>query len=388
MRKLNTLKIRELFLCANVDSITLYNSKIEGVLWHWRIFLQKNTRKSKKKSYLCKIKTKQKMQAEKQDQVCIFSGRVTENLTRKIVENYGIPMGNSIVFQYADGEFQPSFEESIRGKKVFIVQSTIPPTDNLFELLMMIDAAKRASADKITAVIPYYGFARQDRKDKPHVPIASKLVADMLATAGVDRIVTMDLHADQIQGFFNVPVDHLFGSSLFMPYIRGLEIPIEDIMFASPDLGGSRRAGMYAKTLGNSFVMCYKHRNKPNEIGEMRLIGDVKGKHVILLDDLIDTGTTICKAAAMIKESGAKTVRAMITHPVLSGNAIEKIEDSVLEELVVSDTIPLKRESSKIHVLSTAWLFAEAIRRIVSHESIDNLYETTIHHKGIIEKFN
>ena len=321
----------------------------------------------------------------KNDKVFIFAGRATKDLASRVAESYGIALGKSEVFQYADGEFQPSFEETIRGGIVFIIQSTIPPTDNLFELLMMIDAAKRASAQKVIAVIPYYGFARQDRKDKPHVPIASKLIADMLTAAGVDRIVTMDLHADQIQGFFNIPVDHLFGSSLFMPYIREA-LDVDDVMFASPDLGGSRRAGMYAKTMGNSFVMCYKHRNKPNEIGEMRLIGDVKGKDVILLDDIIDTGSTICKAAGIIKESGAKSVRAMITHPVLSGNAIEKIEASALEELVVSDTIPLKRNSEKIHVLPTDWLLAEAIRCIVNYESIDNLYENTIHRKGIPHK--
>ena len=217
---------------------------------------------------------------------------------------------------------------------------------------MMIDAAKRASARQIVAVIPYYGFARQDRKDKPHVPIASRLIADMITAAGVDRVITMDLHADQIQGFFTLPVDHLYGSSLFMPYIRE-KYNIDEVMFASPDMGGSKRAGVYAKTLNNSFVICYKHRNKPNEIGEMRLIGDVSGKHVILLDDIIDTGTTICKAAQIIKESGAKSVSAMITHPVLSGNAIEKVENSVLEELVVTDTIPLKRESNKSTVSSS-----------------------------------
>ena len=319
------------------------------------------------------------------DKVFIFSGRATNDLARRVAEIYGIPLGNSTVFQYADGEFQPSFEETIRGGIVFIIQSTTPPTDNLFELLMMVDAAKRASASKIVAVIPYYGFARQDRKDKPHVPIASRLIADMLTAAGVNRIITMDLHADQIQGFFNIPVDHLYGSSLFMPYIRE-KFNIDDVMFASPDMGGSKRAGMYAKTLNNSFVICYKHRNKPNEIGEMRLIGEVEGKHVILLDDLIDTGSTICKAAGIIKSMGAKSVRAMITHPVLSGNAIEKIENSELEELVVSDTIPLKRESSKIRVLSCDWLFAEAIRRVTNCESLDNLYETTIHHKGVIHK--
>ena len=320
--------------------------------------------------------------------VFIFAGRATEQLAREVATNYGTSLGKSAVFQYADGEFQPSYEQTIRGGIVFIIQSTIPPTDNLFELLMMVDAARRASAQKVIAVIPYYGFARQDRKDRPHVPIASKLLADMLEVAGVDRVITMDLHADQIQGFFHVPMDHLFGSSLFMPYIRSLELPDDEVIFASPDMGGSKRAGVYAKTMGNSFVVCYKHRNKPNEIGEMRLVGDVKGKHVILLDDIIDTGSTICKAAGLIKENGAKSVRAMITHPVLSGNAIEKIENSELEELVVSDTIPLRRPSNKIHVLSTAWLLAEAIRRIVNYESIDDLYETTIHRKGIVDRLS
>ena len=322
---------------------------------------------------------------KKSDKVFIFAGRATKDLASRIAEIYGIPLGNSTVFQYADGEFQPSYEETIRGGIVFIVQSTTPPTDNLFELLMMVDAARRASADKVIVVIPYYGFARQDRKDKPHVPIASKLIADMLTVSGIDRIITMDLHADQIQGFFNIPVDHLFGSSLFMPYIRE-KFDVEDVMFASPDMGGSKRASVYAKTLNNSFVICYKHRNKPNEIGEMRLIGDVKDKHVILLDDIIDTGSTICKAASIIKENGAKSVRAMITHPVLSGNAIEKVENSVLEELVTTDTIPLKRPSDKIHVLSCDWLFAEAIRRVVNYDSLDNLYETTLHQKGVFRK--
>ena len=323
---------------------------------------------------------------KKNDKVFIFAGRATENLARRVADIYGIGLGNSTVFQYADGEFQPSYEETIRGGIVFIIQSTLPPTDNLFELLMMIDAAKRASAEKIVAVIPYYGFARQDRKDKPHVPIASKLIADMICAAGVDRVICMDLHADQIQGFFNLPLDHLYGSSIFMPYIREKFNDIDNVMFASPDMGGSKRAGVYAKTLNNSFVICYKHRNKPNEIGEMRLIGDVRGKDVILLDDIIDTGTTICKAAGIIMESGANSVRAMITHPVLSGNAIEKVENSALEELVVTDSIPLKRESSKIHVLTCDWLLAEAIRRVVNYESLDNLYETTIHHKGVIHR--
>ena len=326
-----------------------------------------------------------KMGNTKTDKVFIFAGRATENLARRVADIYGIPLGNSTVFQYADGEFQPSYEETIRGGVVFIIQSTLPPTDNLFELLMMVDAARRASAEKIIAFIPYYGFARQDRKDKPHVPIASKLIANMLTVAGIDRVICMDLHADQIQGFFNIPVDHLYGSSLFMPYIRE-KFDIDEVMFASPDMGGSKRAGMYAKTLNNSFVICYKHRNKPNEIGEMRLIGDVKDKHVILLDDIIDTGSTICKAASIIMDNGAKSVRAKNTQPVLSGNAIEKVENSALEELVTTDTIPLKRESDKIHVLSCDWLLAEAIRRVVMYESLDNLYETTIHHKGVIHR--
>lgn len=327
------------------------------------------------------------MSVKSTDKVFIFAGRATKTLAEQVAKNYGIDLGKSEVFQYADGEFQPSFEESIRGGIVFIIQSTTPPTDNLFELLMMIDAAKRASAEKIIAVIPYYGFARQDRKDKPHVPIASKLCATMIEAAGADRIVTMDLHADQIQGFFDIPVDHLFGSSLFMPYLRSLDIPEGELLFASPDMGGSKRASVYAKTMDNGFVVCYKHRNKPNEIGEMRLIGDVKGKHVVLLDDIIDTGTTICKAAEIIKAAGAKSVRAMITHPVLSGNAIEKVENSVLEELVVTDTIPMKRESSKINVLPTAKLLALALQRIVNHTSINDLYETTLQEKST-ELFN
>ena len=315
----------------------------------------------------------------------VFSGTATKYLAERICQSLGCPLGQLLITKFSDGEFAVSYEESIRGRDVFLVQSTFPNSDNLMELLLMIDAAKRASAEKIIAVIPYYGFARQDRKDKPHVPIASKVIADMIQAAGADRVICMDLHADQIQGFFNIPVDHLYGSSLFMPYIRE-KFDIEDVMFASPDMGGSKRAGMYAKTLNNSFVICYKHRNKPNEIGEMRLIGDVTDRHVILLDDIIDTGSTICKAAGIIMESGAKSVRAMITHPVLSGNAIEKVENSALEELVTTDTIPLKRQSDKIRVLSCDWLLAEAIRRVVYYESLDNLYETNIHLKGVIHR--
>ena len=255
------------------------------------------------------------------------------------------------------------------------------------ELLMLADAAKRASAKRIIAVIPYFGFARQDRKDKPRVPIAAKLVADLLQTAGVSRVITMDLHADQIQGFFNIPVDHLLASSIFIPYLRGQEVATEDLLFASPDVGGTKRASQYAKTLGTGFVMCYKQRNKPNEVGTMQLIGDVKDKHVILVDDIVDTGNTLCKAAELIKSCGAASVRAMITHPVLSGEAMEKIESSCMEELIVTDTIPLRRESPKIKVLSTASIFAEAIRRVENYESIADFYEIAVKQKGVVERF-
>ncbi len=319
-----------------------------------------------------------KMSVTKNTQAVIFAGRATADLAEKIAVEHGTSLGNSIVLSYADGEFQPSFEENVRGRDVFIVQSTFPPTDNLFELLMLIDAAKRASAKRIIAVIPYFGFARQDRKDKPRVPIAAKLIADLLQTAGVHRVITMDLHADQIQGFFDIPVDHLYGSSLFIPHIKKLGYSDDDLLFASPDIGGSRRAGTYAKHMGIGFVICYKQRNKPNEVGVMQLIGDVENKHVVLLDDIIDTGSTMIKAAQLLKDNGAKTVRAMATHGVLSGNAIENIDASVLEELLITDTIPLKKESSKIKVLSTAWLFAETIRRVTNFDSISNLYEITV----------
>lgn len=324
------------------------------------------------------------------DGVSLCTGRATAYLAKEIAKIYGKELSHTQVLQYADGEFQPSFEENIRGRDVFIIQSTFAPSDNLMELLMYVDAAKRASARRIIAVIPYFGFARQDRKDKPRVPIAAKLIADLLGSVGVTRIITMDLHADQIQGFFNVPVDHLLASSIFIPYLRGLDgqdFSIDNVMFASPDVGGTKRASEYAKKLGCGFVMCYKHRNKPNEIDTMQLIGDVTGKHVILVDDIVDTGTTLCKAAALIKDNGAKSVRAMITHPVLSGSAVEKIEASCMEELIVTDTIPLKQISKKIRALSVAPLFAEAIRRVEYKESIANLYEMAISKKGLIIKF-
>lgn len=320
----------------------------------------------------------------------LFTGRATHYLSKEIANIYGQELGKSQVLQYADGEFQPSFEENIRGRDVFIIQSTFAPSDNLMELLMLIDAAKRASAKRIIAVIPYFGFARQDRKDKPRVPITAKLVADLLTAAGISRVITIDLHADQIQGFFNVPVDHLLASSIFIPYLRGLaseDFKMEDILFASPDVGGTKRASEYAKKLNTGFVMCYKQRNKPNEIGIMQLIGDVKGKHVILVDDIVDTGSTLCKAAELIQEHGAKSVRAMITHPVLSGEAVNKIENSSMKELIVTNTIPLKKESSKIKQLSVAPIFAEAVRRVENYESIADFYEMAISKKGVTIKF-
>ena len=303
----------------------------------------------------------------------IFSGSATAGLAEKIAQSYGIELGKSSVIKYADGEFQPSFDENIRGSDVFLIQSTHAPADNLFELLMLIDAARRASAKSIVAVIPYFGYARQDRKDKPRVSIAAKLVANLLSAAGVNRVIALDLHADQIQGFFDVPVDHLYASSVFIPYLKKLHV--DDITFASPDTGGTRRAGSYAKFFHTNFVICYKHRAKPNEIAKMRLVGDVKGKDVVLLDDIVDTGGTLCKAAELIMENGAASVRAMVTHPVLSGSAYENIEKSHLTELIVTDTIPTTQESPKIRVLSTADLFAEVIRRLKRKESISSLFQ-------------
>ncbi len=311
-----------------------------------------------------------------QNEVNIFSGRATHYLAEKIAESYGIPLGKSSVMIFSDGEFQPSFDESIRGSDVFIVQSTFAPTDNIMELLMMIDAAKRASAKRIIAVIPYFGFARQDRKDKPRVSIASKLLANLITSSGAQRIITIDLHADQIQGFFDVPVDHLYGSSIFIPYIKSLNLP--NLTFASPDTGGTRRAGVYAKNMDTGFVICYKQRNKPNEVGKMQLIGDVRGKDVILLDDIIDTGNTICKAANMMMDNGASSVRAVITHPLLTGCAYEMVEESALTQLIVSNTIPLKRQSDKIHVISIADLLSNVIRSVELNESISSLYNTEV----------
>ncbi|MFO7613068.1 MAG: ribose-phosphate pyrophosphokinase [Bacteroidales bacterium] len=305
--------------------------------------------------------------------VSIFGGRATHYLAEKIADSYGCELGKIEVFAFADGEFQPSFDENIRGRDVFIVQSTFPPADNLLELLMLIDAARRASAKNIVAVIPYFGLARQDRKDRPRVTIASKLVANLLTAAGVTRMITIDLHADQIQGFFDVPVDHLYASSIFIRYIKKLNLP--RLTMASPDTGGTRRAASYAKVLGTDFVICYKQRAKPNQVAKMALVGDVKGRDIILVDDIIDTGGSITKAAGLMMDKGANSVRAFCTHPVFSGEAYEMIENSPFAEVVVTDTIPLKQKSSKITVLSTANLFAEVIKRVENYESISSLFK-------------
>ncbi len=305
--------------------------------------------------------------------VSIFSGRSSRYLAEKIAKSYGKDLGKSLVTVFSDGEFQPSFEESIRGKDVFLVQSTFPPAENILELLMMVDAARRASARKIIAIIPYYGYARQDRKDKSRVSIASKLIANLLTSTGVDRLITIDLHADQIQGFFDIPVDHMFASNLFVPYIRNLNL--ENLMLASPDTGGTRRAAAYAKALNTGFAICYKQRSKPNVVEQMQLIGDVKGKDVILLDDIIDTAGTITKAGELIMENGANSVRAIATHPILSGGAYEKLAKSPFKEIVVTDTIPLKQDCDKITVISTAGLFAEVIKRVENFESISSLFK-------------
>lgn len=300
--------------------------------------------------------------------VKIFAGRASQHLAEQIASKFGATLGDVKVTEFSDGEFQPSFEETVRGMDVFIVQSTMPPTENLFELLLMVDAAKRASARKIIAVIPYFGFARQDRKDKPRVAIGAKLVANMLAAAGVDRIMTMDLHADQIQGFFEVPVDHLFASTLFFNEMKALDNG--NLIMAAPDAGGAKRANAYAKKLDTGLAICHKHRKKANEVAEMTVIGDVSGKDVILVDDMCDTAGTLTKAAELFIEKGAKTVRAFCTHAVLSGPAYERINNSKLTELIVTDTIPLAQKSDKIRVVTIADLFADVINKVVKNESI------------------
>lgn len=309
-----------------------------------------------------------------QPSVKIFSGRKSEYLAEKIAKSFGKPLGNCITQQFSDGEFQPVFQESIRGDYVFLVQSTFAPSDNMMELLMMIDAAKRASAGYITAVIPYFGYARQDRKDKPRVSIASKLIANLLTSAGADRVMTMDLHAPQIQGFFDIPVDHLDSSAIFIPAIE--ELNLENLTFAAPDVGSTNRVREVASYFNAEMVICDKHRKRANEVESMTVIGDVEGKDVVLIDDICDTAGTLTKAAALLKEKGAKKVYAFCTHPVLSGNAYENIENSVLEQLVVTDTIPLNesKNTGKIKVVTTADLFAIAIRNTFENKSINSLF--------------
>ena len=302
----------------------------------------------------------------------VFSGTATRYLAEKICQSLGCPLGQLVITKFSDGEFSVSYEESIRGRDVFLVQSTFPNSDNLMELLLMIDAAKRASARTINAVIPYFGWARQDRKDKPRVSIGAKLVADLLSAAGVNRVITMDLHADQIQGFFNVPVDHLYASNVILPYLKSLNLP--DMCIASPDVGGSKRANTYAKYLGCPLVLCNKTRARANVVESMQIIGDVDGKNVVIIDDMVDTAGTITKAADIMKAAGAKTVRACASHCVMSGPASDRIQNSALEEMVFTDSIPYSHHCAKVRQLSVADLFAETIRLVIENKSISSQY--------------
>ena len=302
----------------------------------------------------------------------VFSGTATKYLAEKICQSLGCPLGALEVTKFSDGEFAVYYEESIRGRDIFLVQSTFPSTDNLMELLLMIDAAKRASARTINAVIPYFGWARQDRKDKPRVSIGAKLVADLLSAAGVNRVITMDLHADQIQGFFNVPVDHLYASNVILPYLQSLNLP--DLCIASPDVGGSKRANTYAKYLGCPLVLCNKTRARANVVESMQIIGDVEGKNVVIIDDMVDTAGTITKAADIMKAAGAKTIRACASHCVMSGPASDRVENSTLEEMVFTDSIPYNHKCSKVKQLSVADLFAQTIRLVIENKSISSQY--------------
>ncbi len=304
------------------------------------------------------------------DQVKILSCSNAQPLAEKIAKAYGHPLAESELQKFSDGEFQVSIKETVRGCEVFIIQSTSPPTDNLMELLLMIDAAKRASASRIIAVIPYFGWARQDRKDQPRVAIGAKLIANLLQAAGVNRIMTMDLHADQIQGFFEVPVDHLYASTLFVPLLK--EMNLSNLIIAAPDAGGSKRANAYAKYLNVDLALCYKQRKKANVIENMTIIGDVEGKDVVIIDDMVDTAGTLSKSASLFLEHGAKSVRAFCTHAVLSGPAYDRIEESVLKELVVTDTISLKKKSKKIRVISVAAMFGDVMQKHINFESISN----------------
>lgn len=304
------------------------------------------------------------------DMVKILAGSASHYLGESIAQELGVELGNVIIQRFSDGEFQPSIEETVRGKDVIIVQSTFPPSDNLMELLLLIDAAKRASAKRIVAVIPYFGLARQDRKDKPRVAIGAKLAANLLTAAGVHRVITMDLHAEQIQGFFEVPVDHLYASTIFVPHLKAMNIP--DLLIAAPDTGGTKRANAYAKLLGSDLAICYKQRKVANQVESMTVIGDVKGKNVVIVDDMCDTAGTLCKAAEVMMANGALSVRAICTHAVLSGEAYERVEASVLEELIVTDSIPLKKGKprGKIKVLGVAPLFSGVLHNLIENKSI------------------
>jgi ribose-phosphate pyrophosphokinase len=305
-------------------------------------------------------------------QIKIFSGSASKYLAEKIADFFGSSLGKIEVLKFSDGEIQVFYEESIRGSDIFLIQSTFGPAENILELLLLIDAAKRASANQVVVVLPYYGYARQDRKHKSRVSIGAKLIANLLTAAGADRVMTMDLHAGQIQGFFDIPLDHLDASAVFVPYLRSLEL--ENLCIATPDIGGSNRARRYAKYLKSHLAVIDKHRVRPNEVASMQVIGSVEGQNVVLVDDLVDTAGTLCRAADLLLEKGALSVRAVVTHPVLSGPAYERIEDSKLEEMVVTDTIPLQGTSSKLKVLSIAPLFAKAFRKINNHESISSLF--------------
>ena len=305
-------------------------------------------------------------------EVKIFSGENSKYIAEKIAKSLNLDLGQKTLLHFSDGEFATSYDETVRGDHVFIVQSTFPPSDNLMELLMMIDAAKRASAYKVVAVIPYFGFARQDRKDRPRVAIGAKLVANLLCAAGVDRIMTMDLHADQIQGFFDIPVDHLYASSVFIPYIQSLKL--KDMVVATPDVGGSKRASTYAKYLGVPLVLCHKQRAKANVVESMTVIGDVEGKNVILVDDMVDTAGTITKAADLMMSRGALSVRAIASHAVMSDPASERVQNSSMTELIFTDSIPYTKKCDKVHILSIADLFADTIRRVYENKSISSQY--------------
>lgn len=306
------------------------------------------------------------------EEVKIIAGSASVDIAERITHSYGQELADVTVQRFSDGEFQPSIEETVRGKTVVIVQSTFPPSDNLFELLLLVDAAKRASAKSIVAVMPYFGFARQDRKDKPRVAIGAKLVANLLTAAGVNRVITMDLHADQIQGFFEVPVDHLFASTIFLPYVQTLNLP--DLVIATPDTGGTKRANAYAKYLQCELAICYKQRKVANEVSSMTVIGDVEGKDIVLIDDMVDTAGTLTKAADMMMEHGAKSIRAVCTHAVLSGPAYERIQNSRLKQLIVTDSIPLRTDvpTDKIKVLSSADLFSRVLKSLATNKSISS----------------